>query len=132
MCNKWGIKQTTSSPRYPRSNGLAERMVQTVKATLKKCIANNDDINLALLHIRATTTDCKLPSPAEMLFGRPIRTNLPSYHPTNAPPENHERLLERSDKMKSNHDRHAGKDIPPLHLNQRVRTYNAEKPQTAN
>jgi len=29
--NEWKVKQTTCSPRYPRSNGLAESMVKSVK-----------------------------------------------------------------------------------------------------
>nr|XP_054772065.1 uncharacterized protein LOC129280031 [Lytechinus pictus] len=28
MCKKWNIKHITSSPHYPRSNGLAERIVR--------------------------------------------------------------------------------------------------------
>ncbi|XP_014676436.1 PREDICTED: uncharacterized protein K02A2.6-like [Priapulus caudatus] len=36
MCKEWGITHTTSSPRYPQSNGLVERMVQTVKRNHKK------------------------------------------------------------------------------------------------
>jgi hypothetical protein len=34
FCNALNIRSTTSSPEYPRSNGLAERMVQTVKESL--------------------------------------------------------------------------------------------------
>ena len=76
MCEKWGIKHTTSSPHYPRSNGLAESTVKTVKRMLKKCKKTNQDIHLALLNLRATPVDSRLPSPAEMLLGRPVRTLL--------------------------------------------------------
>ena len=32
----WRFQHITSSPEYPRSNGLAEKTVQTVKSYLKK------------------------------------------------------------------------------------------------
>ena len=35
-------------------------------------------MQLALLNIRATPVDANLPSPAEMLLGRPLATLLPS------------------------------------------------------
>lgn len=37
FCENWGIDHITSSPYLPRSNGLAERTIQTVKKLLSKC-----------------------------------------------------------------------------------------------
>lgn len=74
----WGILHVTSSPRYPRSNGLAERTVGTIKRLIKKCTESGGDLRLSLLHLRATPIDEKTVSPAELLFGRPIATDLPS------------------------------------------------------
>ena len=48
FCNDWDIHHTASSPEYPKSNGLAERTIQTVKRTLKKAHKAGDDINLTL------------------------------------------------------------------------------------
>lgn len=54
MCKKWGIQHTTSSPWYPRSNGMAERNVRTIKSLMKKCRETGQDTQVALLHYRAT------------------------------------------------------------------------------
>ena len=71
----WDITHITSSPRYPQSNGFAERMVQTVKKLLAK--SKDEDPHIALLNYRASPF-LNLPSPAELLMGRKIRTKLPS------------------------------------------------------
>ncbi|XP_063954098.1 uncharacterized protein K02A2.6-like [Lytechinus pictus] len=114
------IKHITSSPHYPRSNGLAERMVRTIKNLLTKCSQTSQDSQLAMMHLRATPVDNYLRSPAEMLFGRPIRTTLPSHYLSRDSAAT-EFLLNRQDKMKEVHDRHASSDLPPLHVGQPVR-----------
>ena len=40
---------TMTSPHYPKSNGLVERMIQAVKKTLKKTFKQDEDLYLALL-----------------------------------------------------------------------------------
>ena len=63
----------TSSPHFPQSNGHVERSVQTVKNLLVK----SQDPYLAILMYRSTPLPwCGL-SPAELLMGRRLRTNLP-------------------------------------------------------
>ena len=46
--DSWQIKHITSSPEYPRSNGLAERHVRHLKPLVKKCLQQGDDVQLAL------------------------------------------------------------------------------------
>jgi len=72
----WDISHHTSSPYYPRSNGLAERSIRTIKNMLKKCALDGSDPYLALLHLRNT---CKGPinSPAEILMSRKLRSTIP-------------------------------------------------------
>ncbi|GBO99797.1 Retrovirus-related Pol polyprotein from transposon 412 [Eumeta japonica] len=77
FCNEWGITHKTSSPYLPRSNGLAERSIQTVKKLLNKCKESNSDPYMALLHLRTTPKE-NMPSPAELLMSRILRTKLPS------------------------------------------------------
>ena len=50
FARNWGFTLTTSSPRYPQSNGMREKAVQTLKRILKK--AKNPYI--ALLEYRNT------------------------------------------------------------------------------
>ena len=76
------IKHITSSPMYPQSNGFAESMVKVMKNLITKSFEANEDPNWALLAYRATPLSASLPSPAQMLHGRPLRTNLPSPRPT--------------------------------------------------
>ena len=68
----WGFSHITSSPKYPQSNGEAERMVQTVKHLLTK----SDEPQAALLAYRSTPLENGY-SPAEILMGRKLRTTLP-------------------------------------------------------
>ena len=73
---EWNFEHNTSSPRYPKSNGLAESSVKTVKMMMKKCLATNKDIKQGLLSIRNTPLACGF-SPAELLMNRQLNDNLP-------------------------------------------------------
>ena len=67
-----------SSPHQPQSNGLAERFVQTVKATLIKTMAAQEDQYLALLIYQTTPINHNLPSPAELLNSSKYYALLPN------------------------------------------------------
>ncbi|XP_020606658.1 uncharacterized protein K02A2.6-like [Orbicella faveolata] len=79
-----GFQHVTSSPHYPRSNGFIESRVKSVKAALLKAKTTHRDPDMALLCLRTTPTDHKLPSPAELLLGRAIQDNLPRKIPRDA------------------------------------------------
>ena len=73
FAKQYNFQHTTSSPHFPQSNGHAERAVQTAK----KLLSGSTDPRMALLSYRSTPlTWCGL-SPAELLMGRPIRSNIP-------------------------------------------------------
>ena len=78
FAESYGFRLITSSPRYPQSNGQAERTVKTIKQLLKKGRnERSSDPYMALLSYRATPLPwCDL-SPAELLMGRRVRTPLP-------------------------------------------------------
>lgn len=60
----WDTKHVTSSPpRYPQSNGLAEKPVQTVKNIVDKAKAGKGLALLSILEYRNTPVD-RLVSPA--------------------------------------------------------------------
>ena len=74
----FGFQQVTSSPHFPQSNGFFESPVSTAKATLKKCTLGKCDPDLAFLLLRSAPVSNSLPSPAELLYNRPVRSVLPS------------------------------------------------------
>ena len=75
FCKKWGITHLTSSPHYPRSNGLAEKSVQTLKKLLSKSLKSGSDANLVILQYRNTPIGNE-GSPAQLLMGRRLRETL--------------------------------------------------------
>jgi transposase InsO family protein len=73
----WGFKHVTSSPLYPKSNGLAERTVRTVKLILSKARKDHQDPYLAILEHRNTPIN-DVGSPAQLSMGRRLRSKMPS------------------------------------------------------
>ena len=68
-----GIKHTTSSPGYPRSNGFIEWHIQMVKNMLSKS-SNTQSFQEVLADLRTTHIGTGLPSPAEILHERNLTT----------------------------------------------------------
>lgn len=67
----------TSSPYYPRSNGLAEKYVHIAKNILRKSKESNNDFRKGLLEYRNTPLKALKISPAELLMSRKCNTYLP-------------------------------------------------------
>ena len=44
---------------------------------IKKCRHTNNDVNFSSLHISSILIDTGIPSPATLLFNRPLRVLLP-------------------------------------------------------
>ena len=121
---QWNFQHVTSSPRYPRSNGLAERTVQTIKGILNKCKADGQDIDLAFLTYRTTPLDIGF-SPSQLLMSRRLRSNIPVVQES-LKPFHHDtdkirvKLQLSHDKSKSYHDRSAHL-LKPLNSGDSVR-----------
>ena len=122
FCKSWGIEHVTSSPNFAQSNGFAERQVRLVKHVIKKCLRTPESIPQALLEMRATQIDAKLPSPAELLLKRRVATCLPSHTNENRDDGVHDRLEERRAKMTISYNKTARKSaLPPLYPGQPIR-----------
>ncbi|KAE8739942.1 hypothetical protein FOCC_FOCC014553, partial [Frankliniella occidentalis] len=73
-----GSTIVTSSPEYPRSNGLAERGVRTAKQILSKS-ADSKSHYLDMVRDYNNTPLCGTPfSPAQLLMSRMCRTTVPT------------------------------------------------------
>lgn len=73
--SKCEINLVTSSPYYPKSNGMAERAVQTAKDILRKSAESKVHYQAALMEYRNTSLPGVNLSPVQIMFGRQIRTS---------------------------------------------------------
>ena len=77
-----GIRHVRVAPHHPSSNGMAERAVGSLKNSLKATLAADDSggMELALARVlmayRVTPHAATGRTPAEMLFGRNLRTRM--------------------------------------------------------
>ena len=114
-----GFTHRTSSPGYAQSNGEAERAVQTAKRLIK----TNADLQGALLSYR-TTPLANGYSPAQLLYGRQLRTTLPTArHPPAWPDLEGLRTKETAAKeqmAKQYNRRHRTRPLPVLPLGSTV------------
>ena len=78
---KWNVRHRISSAYHPQSNGRAEVAVKSAKRLLRSNIGPNGSLNsdalvTALLQYRNTPDpDCKL-SPAQIIFGKPLKDSM--------------------------------------------------------
>lgn len=85
---KNGIVHRTGAPFHPATNGAAENSVSTVKNAIRKAVEANKSSDLHLILSRflfdyRTTAHCTTgESPANLMFGRRIRTRYDTWKPT--------------------------------------------------
>ncbi len=81
-----GFQHQKIAPLWPAANGKAEGFMRTLSKTVKTSSIEGknwkQDIQQFLLQYRATPHSTTGKSPAELLFGRPIKTKLPNIPPT--------------------------------------------------
>ena len=114
FAEKYHFRSVTSSPKYPRANGAAERMVQTVKNILKK----SEDPYIGLLAYRTSPIQGGL-SPAELLMNRRLRSTIAQIDYPITTTETHKQFQRSNNeykvKMKQQHDSCSKvKELPTL------------------
>ncbi len=82
FCEEWRILHDPSSPYHHIANGYAESAVHSMKSIVKKICPGKSSDNIkfwkAILEYRNTPRNDGL-SPAQRLFGRPMRTRIPAH-----------------------------------------------------
>lgn len=120
------IQIITSSPNYPQSNGMAERAVQICKQILRKN-ETEEAIYKALMAYRSTATKDMKNSPAELLQGRILRTDLPVRKNKFTPNiEIEEQLKHKQEQCKKYFDKSA-KERTPFNINDKILFINNNK-----
>ena len=88
FCGGWGITQVQSSPRYLQGNGAAEAAVKSVKNLIIKSTNRGnvsvDSFREAIIEYRNTPREHGL-SPAQMIYGRPMRSHVVTHYRTFKP-----------------------------------------------
>lgn len=128
FAESWGIEHTTSSPRYPKANGLAEKYVGIVKKLLVKSQSENLDPYLALLNYRDTPV-LGDKSSAQLLMGRHLRTRIPVQSKLLKPQKQVKVQADRRNKcfqQQKVYNRSA-RPLPPLVMNENVTMWSEQQ-----
>ena len=115
---QWQIEHRVSSPRNPQSNGMAERCVQTMKASLIKTIEEGEDVDLALLTYKTTPLDHRLP--AELLNSRKYRTLLPTHIVPTRLQESNRQIMDQGKQVQAQLYNKNTRVLPRLEQSQKV------------
>ena len=110
------ILHIASSPHHPKSHGFIERTIRTVKNLMIK--SPREAYEALLLH-RNTPLGSDLPSPAEILFGHKLQTNLPIQ--IKSPPNDYFHQKRETDvQVTSERYNKSSKNLPELQLHDKV------------
>lgn len=91
FCEYSGIIHVRTAPYHPQSNGQAERFVDTLKRSLRKItegenVPSSEALQTFLQVYRSTpSTVLEGKSPAEIMFGRPMKITLDLLRPSRTP-----------------------------------------------
>lgn len=126
---RWGVIWSPSTPYYPQSNGHAEVTVKSIKRLVAKTeTMESDEFLQGLLEFRNTPrSDGR--SPAQIVFGHAVRSQVPAHRRTFArewrmqDDECDQKAAEQAGKVKEAYDKRA-RPLKPLIIGQSVRLQN--------
>ena len=143
--DRWGVRHRESSAYLPTSNGRAEVGVKTTKRLLQCNVGTDgnldtDEVVRALLQLRNTPDRDAKVSPAEVLFGCPLRDTMPYINRSLSVHENplidnkwRQAWQAKEDALHLRHSRNSvtmaehSKSLPPLHVACKVFIQNQDK-----
>lgn len=104
FCKKNGVRHIRTPPYHPASNGLVERAVQTFKEGMKRLREGSLSTRLSrfLFKYRIIPHSSTGVSPAELMYGRKLRTQLDYLHPDLS-----RQVQQSQDRQKQGHDVHS-------------------------
>ena len=117
---QWQIEHRVSSPRNPQSNGMAERCVQTMKASLIKTMEEGEDVDLALLTHKTTPLSHRLLSPAELLNSRKYKTLIPTQIVPTRLQESYRQIMDQGKQVQAQLYNKNTRVLPTLEQSQKV------------
>lgn len=126
FAKEWDFECVFTSPRYPRSNGMAESAVGIAKSILKKAFEDRKEWVVALMEYRNTPITGLNLSPAQLLYGRRLKTKIPIHNKLlNVEVFNNldKQFLKKQLKQKQYYDKGASK-LKPLNVGDKVTVYN--------
>ena len=126
--HRWGVRHEMTSPQYLQSNDHPESAVKAVKHLVMKVAPSDklgEEFQRGLLELRNTPRrDGR--SPAQVLYGRPLRSPGPAHSTSFASKwqerveDRERRAAARAEGVKQQYDSHA-KSLPPIRLGAHVR-----------
>lgn len=136
FCSLNGIKHICSPPYHPSSNGQAESFVKIIKKGLKSIILNEnkapvqEKIFKFLFDYRNSKNSTTEKSPAELLYGRSLRSRLDLLNPLHPSPASPNLSQTVDDHQFSQIKNYKGTPRPDLKINDKVwvtKNYNNKK-----
>ncbi|XP_052123376.1 uncharacterized protein K02A2.6-like [Frankliniella occidentalis] len=129
LADTGNFKYIFSSPRYPQSNGQAEKAVGIARQIITKSKESNEDYKMGLLNYRNTPIDVLNASPSQLLNSRVLKCKIPMTEETLKPKVQegvNRKLVERQERSEKQYNKTAKRKIVTFQDNDKVLVYTGE------